>query len=193
MSLSRILQQNVVRTFAGTIAAAMLLGSSGGCGPEKFTVKFNVADVINVPAGGDDNQGQMLDVDIVVLDKKDNEKHPGIRDGNLRARDWFQLRDRADQKIPRERIYTMCAGEKRAASATRVRDALTGAKRMGTSQVSVDIEYKDVSDPVFAVFGAFRESLQSNDIRNTDPIILKPGWKTKEGTVRVERDRLSRP
>lgn len=175
------------------LAGTVLLALATGCGSDKFTVKFQVAPVINVPEGGDASQAQMLDVDIVVLDKKDNDKHAGIRDGTLRARDWFQLRDKNDQKIPRERIFTLCAGEKRAANATRKRDALTGATRMGTSEVTVEIEYKDVGDAKFAIFAAYREKVNSNEIRNTDPVMLEPGWKTKEGKVMVGPTALSRP
>lgn len=172
--------------------ALLLLGLATGCGPERFTVKFQVADVINVPDDGDDSQAQMLDVDIVVLDKKDNDRLPGIRDGTVRARDWFARRDRNETNIPRERIFTLCATDKRAAHAVRKRDALTGARRMGSSEVPVEIEYRDVSGAKIAVFAAYRERTNSNDIRNNDPVMFEPGMKTKEAVVRVERTRLSR-
>ena len=78
----------IIRKRVSWVGLALIMMLSG-CG--NYQITFEVADVINAP--GTDLSGEMLDVDIVCLTKKDIENHPEIVQKTMRANEWFEARD----------------------------------------------------------------------------------------------------
>jgi len=169
------------------LPVVMLLCSCG-----RYTITFEVADVINAPRG--DQSAEMLDVDIVCVTKQDAQSHPEIVEGRLRAAEWFNHRDEDNVNIKAERIYALRAGDARPESDTLKGEPLLGAKDRKDAQraTSVRVHHPQCfsSKSAIVIYGRFQS--KEGGIANQRPLVIQPLplWK-KELRVKVGREGMA--
>lgn len=152
-----------------------------GCG--RYTVTFEVADVINAP--GTDLTREMLDVDIVCMTKKDAENHPEIVNGTMRADAWFKARDSDDPKIgdiSAKRIYSLRRGAPGDKRDTLVGESLLSAidRQDGLRTTTVKVSHPGFlrGDAALVIYGRFGDL--EGRVANTAPLVIQPppAWNT---------------
>ena len=129
-----------------------------GCG--NYTITFQPGDVINAP--GADLSREMLDIDVVLLTKKDAKKHPQILEGTMRSDEWFKARDEdADEiaTIPAGQILALRSG-----SSSEKRDSLKGGPLLSacdvqgrSPNVTFEFEHPDAGagEAAIVIYGRF--------------------------------------
>ncbi|MFQ5806269.1 MAG: hypothetical protein ACE5I3_07460 [Phycisphaerae bacterium] len=151
-----------------------------GCG--NYTITFEVADVIN--AWGADITGEMLDVDIVCLSKKDAENHPEIVQKTMRANEWFEARDKDAARIgdiPAKRIYAFRWGKAGDKRDTLVGPPLLAARQrddgLRTTAVRVHHSQFTSGKSAIVIYGRFNSQA---GIAKTPPLVIQPPprWDT---------------
>jgi hypothetical protein len=160
--------------------ACLLLGLSGlclgltGCG--KYTVRFQVEDVIN-DGGKGDAAAEQLDVDIVTVTKADAKDFPELLDGAWRSKDWFAARDKGDPKIrkleSRKHIIALCKG-KPDPEITRLGDPLLSGRRTNQKEVMLKVPHPEslAGESAFVVFGRFHDG--QGGILDARPVVIHP-------------------
>lgn len=161
-----------------SLAGLLLLLS--GCA--KYSLTFEVADVINAP--GDDLTREELDVDILLMTPKQTEKYPEIVSGALRSDEWFRMRDEDDPKIsgiPASQILALRRG-----GAEDRRDTLVGPSlisqidRAESGNIKIPIKHPDpgAHDSAIVIYGRFRGM---SGMAKRPPLVIQPlpGWGKK--------------
>lgn len=175
-------------------AAAALAVWAVGCG--RYTVRFEVADVIN--AWGEDLTRSQLDVDIVCVTSDVAEKLPELADGRLRSDEWFRLRDTNDAKlapIPASRIYALRRGRSSEYD-TWCGDSLLSARDRqdggNTSEVRIRHPQPGNRHAAIVIYGRFNAQ---TGLAKTAPVVIQPppGWlDDDEILIKVGRTSLRR-
>lgn len=180
------------RTIAVTIGCAAVLALATGCGTGKYTIQFQVSEVINVSEGKP--TGDQLPVDIISITADEASRHPDVVDGRLRSDRWFNLRMTNDPQlppVPPARIYSLRPDiDRLRGTDTRLGDALVGA-RFGRPMVEVQVEHPQPGNKnaAIVIYGWFKE--RGRDA-NKPPLVIRPpgAFKTKLLQVRVGPDSL---
>ncbi|RMF85803.1 MAG: hypothetical protein D6744_00785 [Planctomycetota bacterium] len=181
-----------IGSFATLWIAAV--AATTGCGG-KYTINFEVADVINAP--GNDLSREELDVDILCLTKKEAAEFKSAVNKTMRSDEWFQKRDTEDSSlslIDASHIYALRRG-----TDSERRDILLGPpllsfidRRDGKRTLSYTIEHEEPGEPEAAIviYGRFRGT---DGIARTEPVVVQPppGFgKSKSITVRIGRTNM---
>ena len=182
----------------GALVGLWIVGGAltTGCGG-KYTINFEVADVINAP--GNDLSREELDVDILCLTKKEAAEFKAVVNKTMRSDEWFQKRDTEDSSlslIDEAHLYALRRGNN-----SERRDVLLGPslisfndRRDGQRTLTYNIEHSEPgdADAAIVIYGRFRG--QSGIARN-EPIVIQPPpsfGKDKAITIRVGRTDMER-
>lgn len=154
--------------------AGVLLLVLTGCG--NYTITFEVAEIINAPAG--DLSREELDVDILCFTAEDSERFPEIVDGTMRSDEWFRLRDADDSKITKidpKRIFALRRGD-----ANERRDTLAGTalvslvdSQSGDPKTLVKFHHPSFMNKASAIviYGRFRGQ---DGMAKEPPVVIQP-------------------
>ena len=159
------------------LSGACLLGLLGGlAGCSKYTITFEVENVINT-GGGPETEAEQLDVDIVCLSKGDADgKFRSLVENRVLTDQWFKERDerRGDfSELGSRRIFALRSGSKDSFD-TRLDAPLVPGKFAAQKERVVTILHLAGLDAnsAIVVFGRFKDA--KGGLRKTPPVIVRP-------------------
>lgn len=180
------MNSRIVRAFVPVLLICLT-----GC--SKYTVQFEVGDVIN--AWGGEGTRNALDVDIFCMTPGDMKTFPQIADRTLTSDAWFKMRDERDARLPARQIYSLRSGGAgdmpdtfKGAPLASARDAADG-KRV----IEIQIEHPNVDtwggNARIAIFGRWNDRV---GLRKAAALVVKPkGFDKNVIRVAVDREKFT--